>query len=319
METIQVIRSFIAGDALAQVIARDYDLGPVTCKLFSKTLRTQDNDHYRVVTEKGENFVARVYQHGKRLERQESDYQYELEWLHYLHQQTMPVSYPIARKDGTFLGSVLAPEGLRYFALFSLAKGQPMSLKNEEHLYLCGVKMAEIHLASNGFKTTSERKPMNLEFLVDKPVERMKRLWGNNRPDELDILVTSAADARAEFQTLLDNPHSTTDSWGTIGGDFHQHSVHFDDKNHPTFFNFDLCGPGWRAYDIATFLLNTNLMHNPSSRYSEDFFAGYYSVRPLSNNEHEAIAPFITLRRVWLTAWFTLNDGLVGHSFIAPM
>lgn len=319
METIRVIRSFIAGDALAEVIAKDYDLGEVSCKMFSKTLRTQDNDHYRVITDKGQTYVARVYQLGRRLERQESDYQYELEWLDYLHQHNLPVSYPIPRRDGSFLGRLNAPEGVRYYAVFSLAKGQPMSLKNEEHLYICGVKMAEIHVASNGFTSRYERKPMNIEFLVDKPVERLKKFWGNKHPDELDILLTSADESKAELQALLNNPQTTQDSWGPIGGDFHQHSVHFDDKNQPTFFNFDLCGPGWRSYDIATFMLNTNLMHNTSSRYSEDFFAGYYSIRPLSDNEHESIAPFLTMRRIWLTAWFTLNDGMAGHSFIAPV
>jgi Ser/Thr protein kinase RdoA (MazF antagonist) len=34
------------------------------------------------------------------------------------------------------------------------------------------------------------------------------------------------------------------------------------------------------AYDIATFLLNTNLMHR-STEQTEAFFAGYYSQRQL--------------------------------------
>jgi Ser/Thr protein kinase RdoA (MazF antagonist) len=52
---------------------------------------------------------------------------------------------------------------------------------------------------------------------------------------------------------------------------------------------------------------------------SEAFFAGYYAVRPLSNNEHEAISPLLTIRRVWLTGTFSVVDGIVGHTFIAPL
>ena len=49
MEQIRVARSFIAADSLAEIVAENYDLdGPITSKMFSKLLRTQDNDHYRV-------------------------------------------------------------------------------------------------------------------------------------------------------------------------------------------------------------------------------------------------------------------------------
>ena len=64
-------------------------------------------------------------------------------------------------------------------------------------------------------------------------------------------------------------------------------------------------------------MLNANLMRQPSN-LSEAFFAGYYSVRPLSRNEHEAIAPFLTIRRVWLTGTFSTVEGVAGYTFIGP-
>ena len=49
MEQIRIARSFIAADSLAEVVSNNYDIaGPISCKMFSKLLRTQDNDHYRV-------------------------------------------------------------------------------------------------------------------------------------------------------------------------------------------------------------------------------------------------------------------------------
>ncbi len=316
MNHIRVARSFIVGDALGEVIEQEYDLGPVSCKLFSKMVRTQDNDHYLVRTADGVKYVARVYQLGKTLQREESDYLFELDWLMFLKRNGLPVSYPVARRDGRFLGSVNAPEGTRYYALFSFASGEAMSLTNENQLYRCGAEMARIHMASNEYEPKYERRPMNLECLVDKPVERIRQLWDEERADDLDLILTSAAEAKEEILALLRNEESTEDSWGPIGGDFHNASVRFDQDGNPTFFNFDLCGYGWRAYDIATFLLNTNLMHKPAE-LSEAFFAGYYSVRPLSRNEHAAISPFLTIRRVWLTGSFTIADGLTGHTFIA--
>lgn len=322
METIRVVRSFVDARALAELVAAEYDFGgPVTCKLFSKMIRTQDNDHYLVTTSKGDKFVVRVYQVGTRLDRQESDYLYELDWLNFLEKEGAPVSYPLARRDGSFLGSLQAPEGLRYYALFSLAMGTPLSLDNEEQLYGLGREMARIHKASNKYEPRYERRKQDLEFLVDRPMERLKRFWDDDagHRKDLDLLLISAQEAKEQILDLIANEKYTADGWGPIGGDFHQASVFFDEQDRPTFFNFDWCGTGWRAYDIAVFLHNSDLIHKRSPEKAEAFFAGYYSERPLSENEHEAIAPFLTIRRIWLTGLFTVNDGLAGHSFIAPM
>ncbi len=318
MTQIRVARSFIDSEALAEVISNEYDLGPVRCQLFTKMVRTQDNDHYLVHTDDGTKYVARIYQLGTPLGRKESDYLYELDWLNFLKGHDISVSYPLARRDGRFLGSVNAPEGLRYYALFSFASGKVMSLDNEEQLYRCGAAMARIHVVSNQYHSPYQRQPMDLAYLVDKSLERINRLWDKSREDDLDLVITSAQEAREELLALLNNEEETPDSWGPIGGDFHNVSVRFDKNDTPTFFNFDLCGPGWRAYDIASFLLNTNLMHK-SEDQSEAFFAGYYSVRPLSRNEHAAISPFLTIRRVWLTSLFTVSTGMTGHTFIASI
>jgi Ser/Thr protein kinase RdoA (MazF antagonist) len=319
MDIIKVDRSFVAADALAEVVDEAYAFGVTDCRLFSKMLRTQDNDHYLVRGGNGRKYVARVYQEGSHLERRESDYQFELDWLLFLHDQGQPVSHPIARKDGGYLGHINAPEGKRYYALFSYAEGEGMSLENEEHLYRVGAAMARIHNVSNNYPSRYERHSMDLEFLLDRPVERIQQFWGSDpdRTDDLELLLTAAAEARIELEDLFDNELHAPDSWGPIGGDFHHSSIYFN-KNGPVFFNFDLCGYGWRAYDIAAFLLNTNLMHR-STEQTEAFFAGYYSQRQLNENEHAAISPFLTVRRVWLTGVFAVQHGLAGHTFIAAV
>lgn len=317
MADIRVTRSFIAADSLADLIDEEYEFGTkTTCKLFSKLLRNQDNDHY-LVQAGDHKYVARIYQLGKHLERTESEYHYELDWLRFLHDQSLPVSYPIRRRDGGFLGRLSAPEGMRYYALFTFAGGRPMQRDNPEQLFSIGAHMARIHKASNEFETSHVRQVMDLGFLVDRPVERLTRFWEHSRAQDLDIILLSAKEAKEEILELLRNDESSEDSWGPIGGDFHQSSVYFTDDDHPIFFNFDLCGPGWRAYDIAAFLQNTNLFQQGDD-FTDAFFAGYYSERRLSRNEHAAISPFLTIRRIWLTSIFSREDGLVGHTFIAP-
>ena len=319
-KTIRVARSFVVASALAEKINAEYDLGGlVNCKLFSKMLRTQDNDHYLVSISNGDQYVARIYQEGTQFDREESDYLYELDWLLFLKENDLPVSYPIPRRDGSYLGSVLAPEGVRYFALFTLARGQTLSVKDPEKLWIMGNQIAQIHVASNDFKTEHRRLPIDLTALVDKPVERIKAFFVDENSQKLEFMLIAAEEAKSEIQSLIDNIENTSDAWGPIGGDFHQSSVFFNSFNQPTFFNFDHCGPGWRSYDIAAFLFNSNLMHQSNQELSEAFFAGYFSVRQLSDNEHASISSFLTIRRIWHTGLFALTEGLAGHTFIAPL
>ena len=317
MTTIRIARSFVAAESVAELIAAEYDCPPpLSAKLFSKLLRTQDNDHYLVTAGDGVQYAFRIYQQGARFRRTESDYLYEIDWLNFLKSRDLPVSYPIPRKDGGYLSRLEAPEGTRYYAMFSLAYGDPMSLKDPEQLYTMGETMARIHVASNEFATPHARKPIDLAFLLERPLDRIGRSWTDDRVANLDLVMAAAEEARDELKGLLDK--FPADGWGPIGGDFHQSSVFFDETNRPTFFNFDLCGPGWRAYDIASFLSNGNLMHAPAER-AEAFFAGYFSVRPLTEEEHAAIAPFLTIRRVWLMGAFAREDGLVGHTFVGSI
>ncbi len=108
MAQIQVVRSFVAGPALAEVIDNEYDLGgKAEARLFSKMLRTQDNDHYKVIV--GDQiYAARIYQFGDHLHRQESDYEYELDWLNFLKEQELarfvphsPQKRPFSRQCGS--------------------------------------------------------------------------------------------------------------------------------------------------------------------------------------------------------------------------
>lgn len=318
MEPVKIARSFIAADSLAELIAREYDLGePISCKMFSKLLRTQDNDHYRV-NASDEKYVLRVYEQGDAFDRQEPHYLFEMDWLLFLKDNGLNVSVPLRRRDGSWLGSVDAPEGRRNYALFTFAEGEGMSTTDADQLFHCGAEMAKIHRVSDAFSSSHERSALDMECLLDKPLQRIERSWGPRRAANLDILLASAEEARQEVYSLLgEGGEAPYDGiWGVIGGDFHNFSVHFN-GDRPTFFNFDRCGYGWRAYDIAAFLSNTDLLQEPED-LSEAFFAGYYSVRPLSREEHAAVSPFLTIRRIWRMGLFALENRLAGYTFLAP-
>lgn len=66
-----------------------------------------------------------------------------------------------------------------------------------------------------------------------------------------------------------------------------------------TFFDFDCCGPGWRAYDIAVFRWSIELSKGGETLW-ESYLEGYTRNRAIHELDMEAIPLFVAIRHIWL-------------------
>lgn len=296
MSSIEVVSSVISPAAIAELVEREYDFGtPVRSTLLS----VNDNDSYLV--QAGERqFVFRVYQLNKHWRSTESEHRFELEWLAFLAANRMPVSYPIKRRNDDYLGRLPAPEGRRYCALFSFAEGQAVFPLSRAQSAILGAHMAEIHLVSEKFVTQQSRHQLDLNSLLETPVERIRAFLGSARPLYEKTLLVLAEQLRARLCRLPVTP----ELYGIIGGDFHWGNNHFTADDRITFFDFDLCGYGWRAYDLAVFLWSAHI-HSAPAEMREGLLEGYQSVRRLTPEELEALPFLMVARQIWLTGSHT--------------
>ncbi len=76
-----------------------------------------------------------------------------------------------------------------------------------------------------------------------------------------------------------------------IHGDLHSGNIRFE-GDQVTFFDFDHCAYGWRAYDVGP------MSFLPEAKF-EKIMEGYESVRPLSEGERASLPVFAKLRRLW--------------------
>jgi len=82
--------------------------------------------------------------------------------------------------------------------------------------------------------------------------------------------------------------------YGFCHGDTGSANAHITTDGHLTLFDFDLCGVGWRAYDIGTFLID-----EPET-IGHAFLEGYESVRALTAVERAAIPIFQIVQSIWV-------------------
>jgi Ser/Thr protein kinase RdoA (MazF antagonist) len=87
--------------------------------------------------------------------------------------------------------------------------------------------------------------------------------------------------------------------WGPCHGDVHGGNCHIAAGNTLSLFDFDCCGPGWRAFDLATFRWASKVVAEQDDSVWTAFLEGYTARRRLHDLDLEAVPLFVLLRHIW--------------------
>jgi Ser/Thr protein kinase RdoA (MazF antagonist) len=278
-----------------------YELGAVyKCLLWNRGL----SDVYIVETQKGL-YVLKVSHHHW---RSQSEIQFELELLDFLHEHYLPVAYPLRTKDGQLFVAINALEGNRYAALSTYAPGKvPLGDLNLEQSKIFGETLGKIHQTAADFCASTQRQPLTLDYLLDDSLLVIAPFLKYRKAD-LDYLQTAIAAIKQKLKYLSQKPPF----WGICWGDPHSGNVHFTNDNQLTLFDFDQCGYGWRAFDLAKFL-QVSLQGGISRKIRDAFLAGYQNIQPLSKLEIESLQAFTQTAHIW--GWAISINAASIHSW----
>jgi Ser/Thr protein kinase RdoA (MazF antagonist) len=286
MNRFPISKSFLQRDALAHRIEEEYGLVNVGCQLITTTLR----DVY-LVTSLQDRYVLYIYQHG-----QCSTEEISAEWqfVNYLHDSGLPVAPAVRRKSGEYLLSFLAPEGIRLGVLTQFAEGEILRRRPSiAAVRAYGQIIARIHALSDLMPFRLNRPTLDFEKMIQDSVAIFEKEVFN-RPDDRAYLRESA-----EFlQPRLGELRNGELSYGMIHGDVIRANALVADNGQVTVLDFDFCGFGWRAYDVASYLLT--IRNTPQEReFEKAFLEGYEEIRPLASEEKKALALFEAIRAIF--------------------
>ena len=83
-----------------------------------------------------------------------------------------------------------------------------------------------------------------------------------------------------------------------------------------THYDFDLCGYGWRAYDLAEFRLAREVRLGHDAEKLEQlwsaFIDGYHTVRKLKEKDWKSVPLFVGVRQLWLMGLCLRDPSIVG-------
>jgi Ser/Thr protein kinase RdoA (MazF antagonist) len=134
-----------------------------------------------------------------------------------------------------------------------------------------------------------------------------------HRPDDWTYLLGLAERLREHIMNL---PAALLDR-GFCHGDSHGANAHRDGDT-VTIFDFDCCGPGWRAYDLATFRWIWE-WHDAeaAAKHWSRFLQGYREYRTLADLDLAAVEPFVGLREFWLLGLHARLAAVYGSFLLA--
>jgi len=292
--TMPVVRSLLAPAALAETVGAAYRLDGTRCWLIKATIR----DVYRVESRSGPAVLC-VYRHGRRTVEEIGA---ELDVLDDLAERGPAVGVRVAPAVRTLAGeqivTLMAPEGARHAVLFRFAEGQLLERAPEPTLARrYGQTIAQLHVLTDAWLRTAasarHRAPLDAALLVDRSLERIATFLGH-RPSDLEALGRAAGLLGRRLAAL---PREAPGS-GLVHGDVIPTNVLVAPDGRLTVLDFDFCGPGWRAFDVATYLHVAR--DDPATEASgRDFLAGYQEVRPLADWELTALPLFVAVRELF--------------------
>jgi Ser/Thr protein kinase RdoA (MazF antagonist) len=291
-----VTYSTLSAQALATDLLPEYGLGAIAnCKLHS----TGVNDTYIVRTVGNVTYYLRVYRLGL---RSRADVMYELDVLNHLHCKGVSVARPLPHQDGSFIRELLAPEGKRFTVLFTAALGQePTDEIAGRMAFEYGLAVAELHNALQDFTSQHTRFHADLNHLIDIPLKHIRPLL-SRRVGDWSYVQRFAGAVR---QRILELPGSTLEQ-GVCHGDLQGFHHHIAPDGTMTFFDFDFCGFGYRAYDLSVFRWSGRLVDEELSWW-EPYLRGYREIRPVSDLDLQAIPLFVCARHIWHMGLHTAN------------
>ena len=300
-DVFPTLYSTLVSEALVDRVLTQYDIPQVTrCHFWHRGL----SDVYLVNTAEAD-FVLRV---SHRHWRSTEDVLFELELLEFLHDRGVPIAHPVRTHDGRLAIELQAPEGIRAAALFVYAPGEiPLGDLSTTQSWQLGTALAQVQRYAQDFSSKFGRDELNLEYLLDRSMGTIAPFLQHST-QEYDY-VRGVFD---ELHTSLQGLPTTAPHWTICWGDPHSGNAHFTPEGTVTMFDFDQCGYGWRAFDLAKFL-NVSMRTGISLKVREAFLGGYQSVEPIEPFEVEALQSLTLAAHFW--SWAIAVNAARVHNY----
>lgn len=281
-----VRKSFLCDKALARTIEAAYGLSEATCQLITASLR----DVYLVASSQ-QRHAFYIYRYNQRTP---TEIFAEWKFVDFLYAHGVPVAPAVPTKSGDLLLAFDTPEGTRYGVLATFIDGKHLRQRPSiQAVRTYGRLIAQIHTLADVMPYELTRPTHDWELLINQSVVAFDSIITAQLEDKAYLHKVAATLYPKMAVLSTDKPY-----YGLIHGDAIRANAQVSDDGHVTVLDFDLCGFGWRVYDVASYLLVVKGL--PDQDESERaFLGGYQEIRSLTSVEQDTLPLFEAVRAVF--------------------
>lgn len=296
MTSIAIAQSTPTAASIGALVSRHFPFGEVgECEF----LRRSFNQVYGLRFADGRRAVARL---SAERPRGEPNVAYEAALLRHLRGCGIPVSACLPAGNGADFIMVKLPEGERELMLFEHLEGEETGDAAED-IEAFGSGLAALHDAAASYTGQPSRYTLDLDYLIAWPLARA--LEASTMTEEL----------RPQFRELAGRLRSRIEAMGGLTqvvchGDSHgsNNFITSDAQGRKVaaFFDFDECGPGYLAYELAVYPWSLHprsadgQMSDKALARWRRFLDAYRGMRSLAEEDIRAVPAFMAARQFWL-------------------
>jgi Ser/Thr protein kinase RdoA (MazF antagonist) len=298
-----ILTSFLNPEALARHIEAAYGFQQVRCQLITATLR----DVY-LVESHADRHILIVYRHAQRTR---DEIAAEWHFVDYLAEHAIPVAPAIATTTGEQIITLQAPEGVRYAVVTTFVSGQHLRRRpSVEATRRYGEIIATMHVLADHAPTAFGRTTQDIAARLDQAILGIRTILGHGLTERAYL-----EQCGQELHALLQTLPKESPAYGIIHGDAIRANALVGDDGSVTVIDFDWYGQGWRAYDIASYLLTIRGSQDEQP-FAEAFLSGYSAVRPLTTHEYRSLPLFEAVRAMLEIGTPALHVNLWGSAYL---
>lgn len=288
-DVLECVDSTVAPSAVLAVVSEHYGCSAAaSCELLQHHL-----DATYLVADAASSRIVRLF--NARWWRR-AEVEGEAAVLLHLALRGVRVAAPSPRKDGGWVTAVRAPEGERQLLVYPFLHGE--ALVPSRDAVAMGQAVGVLHRTLEGFHLTHPRRELTLPGLLQNTFDVTL--------SQLEGLPGVAGELRRYLLGLKERVLARAESLGL--GSF-RHGICHGDLNFSNavrqadgelaLFDFESCGPGILAYDLAVFRWNQRLF-GAQEQIWQDFVAGYRETNVVPERELAGIDLLVLLRQAYM-------------------
>jgi Ser/Thr protein kinase RdoA (MazF antagonist) len=284
---LRCVDSTVAPIALLDAMRLVYAVEePATCELIQRHL-----DATYLVTGTNERRIARLY-NARWWSREEVEG--EIAVLRHLEARGVRVAAPVKRTDGAWLTALDAPEGERQLVVYEYLDGEGLLPSRDAGRF--GELVGRMHRALADCVLVQRRRELTFRGLTQDTFDAILPQLGEQNEHRIYL-----EDLRARVLTRATDLGSRDFREGLCHGDLNFSNAVRQPDGEIGLYDFESCGKGMLAYDLAVFRWTQQLTGAPDQTW-HDFIDGYRRCNELPERELAGMDLLVLLRQLYMLA-----------------